>query len=106
LAALGIRSGEAVLVASGATIHAVTGMGGMPQLPGALIVPTVGGQQEPDPSFQTNETVRRLADRTGAQPRFLSAPALTRPARRPLPRAHQPHLGGASAGAGPRGGGR
>lgn len=80
LGALGIRAGEAVLVASGATIHAVTGMAGMPQLPGALIVPTVGGQQEPDPSFQTNETVRRLAERTGAQPRFLFAPALTSPA--------------------------
>lgn len=76
---LEIRSGEAVLVASGATIHAVTGMGGMPQMPGALIVPTVGGQQEQDPSFQTNETVRRLAERTGARPRFLFAPALTSP---------------------------
>ena len=76
---LEIRSGEVVLVSSGKTIHAVTGMGGMPQMPGALIVPTVGGQQEPDPSFQTNETVRRFADRTGAQPRFIFAPALTSP---------------------------
>lgn len=80
LGELGIRTGEVVLVSSGETIHAVTGMGGMPQLPGALIVPTVGGQQEPDPSFQTNETVRRLAERTGAQPRFLFAPARTSPA--------------------------
>src|SRR5699024_9540314 len=80
LAALGIRSGEAVLVDSGAKIHAVTSIGGMPQLPGALIVPTVGGQQEADPSFQSNVSVRRLADRSCAQSRFLFAPALTSPA--------------------------
>jgi DNA-binding transcriptional regulator LsrR (DeoR family) len=79
LRALEIRAGEVVLVSSGETIHAVAGMGGLPRMPGALIVPTVGGQQEPDPSFQTNETVRRLAERTGAQPRFLFAPALTSP---------------------------
>ncbi|ATG53543.1 transcriptional regulator [Brachybacterium ginsengisoli] len=79
LAELAIGAGEVVLVSSGKTIHAVTGMGGMPRMPGAFIVPIVGGQQEPDPSFQTNETVRRLADRTGAQPRFLFAPARTSP---------------------------
>jgi DNA-binding transcriptional regulator LsrR (DeoR family) len=79
LGELEIRAGEVVLISSGKTIHAVTGMGGMPQMPGVLIVPTVGGQQEPDPSFQTNETVRRFAERTGAQPRFLFAPALTSP---------------------------
>lgn len=79
LGVLEIGAGEVLLVSSGKTIHAVTSMGGMPQMPGALVVPTVGGQQEPDPSFQTNETVRRLAERTGAQPRFLFAPALTTP---------------------------
>lgn len=80
LGALAIGTGEVVLISSGETIHAVTAMGGMPQMPGALIVPTVGGQQEPDPSFQTNEMVRRLAESTGAQPRFLFAPARTSPA--------------------------
>ncbi|ASK65671.1 transcriptional regulator [Brachybacterium avium] len=79
LGELEVGAGEVVLISSGETIYAVTGMGGMPQMPGAFIVPTVGGQQEPDPSFQTNETVRRLAERTGAQPRFLFAPALTSP---------------------------
>lgn len=79
LRGLEIRAGEVVLVSSGRTIHTVTGMPAMPPMPGALIVPTVGGQQEPDPSFQTNETVRRLAERTGAEPRFLFAPALTSP---------------------------
>lgn len=79
LRSLEIQEGEIVLLSSGKTIHAVAGMGGMPRMPGARIVPTVGGQQEPDPSFQTNETVRRFADRTGAEPRFIFAPALTSP---------------------------
>lgn len=76
---LEIHPGDVLLISSGATIHAVAGMGGMPRMPGALIVPTVGGQQESDPSYQTNETVRRVAESTGAQPRFLFAPALTSP---------------------------
>lgn len=76
---LEIRAGEVVLFSSGKTIHAVSDMSGMPPMPGAIIVPVVGGQQEPDPSFQTNETVRRFADRTGAQPRFIFAPARTSP---------------------------
>ena len=76
---LELRSGDVLLLASGKTTHAVAGMGGMPRLPGVLVVPTVGGQQEPDPAFQTNEIVRRFADHTGAQPRFIFAPALTTP---------------------------
>ena len=79
LQGLEIRAGEAVLLASGKTVHSVASMGGMPRLPGALIVPTGGGQQEPEPSFQTNEIVRQFADRTGAEPRFLFAPAQTSP---------------------------
>ncbi|NMA78461.1 MAG: transcriptional regulator [Actinomycetales bacterium] len=79
LSGLGIRPGEAVLLASGETVSSVASMGGMPPLPGALIVPTGGGQQEPDPAFQTNEIVRQFADRTGAEPRFLFAPAQTSP---------------------------
>lgn len=74
---LAVQPGESVLISSGETTHAVSGMGFLPEMPGVVIAPTVGGQQEPDPSFQTNETVRRFADRTRAQPRFIFAPALT-----------------------------
>lgn len=79
LQGLAIRAGEVVLLASGETVRSVASMGGMPRMPGALIVPTGGGQQEPDPAFQTNEIVRQFADRTGAEPRFIFAPAQTSP---------------------------
>lgn len=76
LGMLGLRRGEVVLISSGTTTHAVSQIPGLPELPGVIIAPTVGGQQESDPTFQTNETVRAFADRTGAQPRFIFAPAL------------------------------
>ncbi|PWH06201.1 transcriptional regulator [Brachybacterium endophyticum] len=76
LSSLGLAEGEAVLLSSGKTIHAVCDAPGLPDLRGAILVPTVGGQQESDPWFQTNELVRRFADRTGATPRFVFAPAL------------------------------
>lgn len=79
LRSLEIAAGEVVLLASGETVSSVASMGGMPRMPGALIVPTGGGQQEPDPAFQTNEIVRQFADRTGAEPRFIFAPAQTSP---------------------------
>src|SRR5699024_9850216 len=59
--------------------HAVSGMVGLPELEGVIVAPTVGGQQEPERSFQTNETVRNFADRTRAEPRFIFAPALPSP---------------------------
>ncbi len=75
LRALALQPGEVLLISSGRTTYAVSGMAGLPELPGVVIAPTVGGQQESDPSFQTNEIVRRFADRTRAEPRFIFAPA-------------------------------
>ncbi|MFC7457506.1 sugar-binding transcriptional regulator [Brachybacterium sp. GCM10030267] len=72
---LALRRDDVLLVSSGRTTHAVSRME-LPQLAGVVVAPTVGGQQESDPAFQTNETVRNLATRTGAQPRFIFAPAL------------------------------
>ena len=77
LRGLAIRAGEVVLLASGETVHSVASMGGMPRMPGALIVPTGGGQQEPDPRSR-QRIVRQFADRTGAG-RFIFAPAQTSP---------------------------
>ncbi|RRR24116.1 transcriptional regulator [Brachybacterium saurashtrense] len=79
LAGLGLRRGEVLLISSGTTTHAVSQVPGLPDLPGVVVAPTVGGQQEFDPSFQTNETARAFADRTGALPRFIFAPALPSP---------------------------
>lgn len=76
---LELRRGDVLLMSSGNTTYAVSRMSGMPDLRGVIVVPTVGGQQELDPAFQTNETVRNLVDRTGAQPRFIFAPALPSP---------------------------
>jgi DNA-binding transcriptional regulator LsrR (DeoR family) len=76
LRALDLAQGEGILLSSGKTIHAVCAAPGLPDLTGTIVAPTVGGQQESDPWFQTNELVRRFADRTGATPRFMFAPAL------------------------------
>ncbi|WP_394213972.1 sugar-binding transcriptional regulator [Brachybacterium vulturis] len=79
LRALDLMPGDVLLVSSGKTTRAVSRMSGLPELHGVVIAPTVGGQQESDPAFQTNETVRSLADSTGAEPRFIFAPALPSP---------------------------
>ena len=79
LRSLDLRRGDVLLLSSGKTTYAVSGMAGLPELPGVLVAPTVGGQQESDPSFQTNEIVRRFADRTHADPRFMFAPAQPSP---------------------------
>lgn len=76
LAALGLRRGDALLISSGRTTFAVSGMPMLPPLPGVIIAPTVGGLQEPDQAYQTNDTARRIAARTGAESRSIFAPAL------------------------------
>lgn len=76
---LSLRRGDVLLISSGRTTDAVSRIGDLPALDGVLIAPTVGGQRESEPSFQTNEIVRTLASRTGADPRFIFAPALPSP---------------------------
>ncbi|MGP9536414.1 sugar-binding transcriptional regulator [Brachybacterium sp. AOP43-C2-M15] len=76
---LDLHRGDVLLISSGNTTYAVSRMSGMPELRGVVIAPTVGGQQEPDAAFQTNEIVRNLADSTGGEPRFMFAPALPSP---------------------------
>lgn len=67
--------GDAVLMSSGRTVYDIA-HGGMPKLPGVQLVPTVGGQTDPTPWFQTNEITRAAAERSGAIPAFLFAQAL------------------------------
>jgi DNA-binding transcriptional regulator LsrR (DeoR family) len=76
LRGLGLQRGDVLLLSSGRTTHAVSGSRALPSLRGVVVAPTVGGQQEPDPWFQTNETVRRFTSRTQSTPRFVFAPAL------------------------------
>lgn len=73
--------GKALLIGNGRATHAIAN-DGMPSLPGVYIVPTVGGQADPLPWFQTNEITRIAAARAGGIPLFLYAQALPSAAMR------------------------
>lgn len=78
LAAAELTSGDVVLVSSGSTVYECA-REGLGQFPGVTIAPAVGGQEEPQPWFQTNETTRILAEQVGGVPSYLYAPALPGP---------------------------
>ena len=73
-----LQAGDVVLVASGRTIYE-TAQAQLPALPGVVIVPTVGGQDEPEAWYQINEITRQIAAKVGGRPSFLYAPALPSP---------------------------
>lgn len=73
-----LQWGDALVVSSGRTVHEVSQQG-LPSLPGVLMAPTVGGQDEPEAYYQTNEITRRLAVKCRAQPTLLYAPAMPGP---------------------------
>lgn len=78
LLAAGLVPGDVLLVSSGRTMYEVTGFD-LPKLPGVVVAPTVGGTEQPEAWFQTNEIVRRIAVRIGGHPSYLFAPALPGP---------------------------
>ncbi|MGN9784172.1 sugar-binding transcriptional regulator [Nonomuraea sp. ZG12] len=78
LAGAGLESGDVVLVSSGSTVYECA-REGLGHFPGVTIAPAVGGQQDPQPWFQTNEATRLLAERLGGVPSYLYAPALPGP---------------------------
>ncbi|MFI6499054.1 sugar-binding transcriptional regulator [Nonomuraea typhae] len=78
LATAELTSGDVVLVSSGSTVYECA-REGLGQFPGVTVAPAVGGQEEPQPWFQTNETTRILAERLGGVPSYLYAPALPGP---------------------------
>jgi len=75
LARAQLHPGETLLVSSGRTIYE-TAQAHLPNLPGVLVAPTVGGLDEPEAWYQTNEIVRQVAAKIGGTPVFLYAPAL------------------------------
>lgn len=79
LAEADLRSGDALLIASGATPYALAQQN-LGDFRGVVVAPTVGGQAEPDAWHQTNEVVRAFAVSTGAYPRYLFAPSMPSPA--------------------------
>jgi len=75
---VGLVAGEVLLVSSGRTVYEAA-QAELPRLPGVLVAPTVGGQDESEPWYQTNEIIRQIAHRISGTPVFLYAPALPGP---------------------------
>lgn len=73
LLATDLKAGDALLVSSGATLHAVS-QESLPSLPGVLVAPTVGGVDEPGEFYQTNEITRAIAVKVHGSPMLLYAP--------------------------------
>ena len=61
LSAVGLLPGDVLLVSSGRTMYEVARYN-LPHLPGVVVAPTVGGTDQPEPWYQTNEITRRVAD--------------------------------------------
>ncbi|WP_338074975.1 sugar-binding transcriptional regulator [Kineococcus vitellinus] len=74
LTSLELAAGDVLLVSSGRTVYEIA-QRELPPLPGVVVVPMVGGQDEPQAWYQTNEITRRIAEGIGGVPRFLYAPA-------------------------------
>lgn len=75
LMAVGLEVGDVMLVSSGRTIYEIARFE-LPKLPGIIVAPTVGGTDQPEAWYQTNEITRLVAERIGGRPAFLYAPAL------------------------------
>jgi DNA-binding transcriptional regulator LsrR (DeoR family) len=78
LAGAGLLPGDVLLVSSGRTVYEVSQYDLVP-LPGVLVAPTVGGNDQPEEWYQTNEITRRVANRVNGRPNYLFAPALPGP---------------------------
>lgn len=75
LSAAGLLPGDVLLVSSGRTVYEVAQYDLVP-LPGVLVAPTVGGNDQPEEWYQTNEITRLVANRISGRPNYLFAPAL------------------------------
>ena len=78
LEAVGLLPGDVLLVSSGRTIYEVAQFD-LPDLSGVVIAPTLGGMDQPEGWYQTNEISRLLAARTHGRALYLFAPALPGP---------------------------
>ena len=71
----GLLPGDVLLVSSGRTVYEVAQCELVP-LPGVIVAPTVGGNDQPEEWYQTNEITRLVANRVGGRANYLFAPAL------------------------------
>ena len=62
----GLLAGDVLLVSSGRTVYEVAQYELTP-LPGVIVAPTVGGNDQPEEWYQTNEITRLVANRIGGR---------------------------------------
>lgn len=74
-----ISPGDTIVIASGLATHTVALMG-INGIEDAVLIPAVGGVNEPESWHQTNETVRLMAESSGAQRLSLFASVMPSPA--------------------------
>jgi DNA-binding transcriptional regulator LsrR (DeoR family) len=75
---VGLLPGDVLLVSSGRTIYEVARQQ-LLRLPGVLVAPTVGGNDQPEEWYQTNEITRLMANGIGGRAMYLFAPTLPGP---------------------------
>ncbi|OZE97422.1 RNA polymerase subunit sigma-70 [Rhodococcus sp. 14-2686-1-2] len=75
LAAVGLVPGDILLVSSGRTVYEVAQFD-LDRIPGILVAPTVGGNDQPEEWYQTNEITRLISNKLGGRANYLFAPAL------------------------------
>jgi DNA-binding transcriptional regulator LsrR (DeoR family) len=78
LSDVGLIPGDVLLVSSGRTVYEVAQFD-LERIPGVLVVPTVGGNDQPEEWYQTNEITRLISNKLGGRPNYLFAPALPGP---------------------------
>jgi DNA-binding transcriptional regulator LsrR (DeoR family) len=81
LGRVGLRADDVLLLGWGRTMSAIA-TARLPSLSGVRIVPAVGGMDERERPFHSNEIVRHAAEHSGATPHLLHAPAAPTPALR------------------------
>jgi DNA-binding transcriptional regulator LsrR (DeoR family) len=82
LAALRLTKGNIVGVSWGNAVQRIASAPAQIDLTGVELIPVIGGMDETDPRFQTNEIVRLLAEHTNANVNFLHLPARVSPGLR------------------------
>jgi DNA-binding transcriptional regulator LsrR (DeoR family) len=79
VARLGLARDDVLGVSWGHTVWEIAQAQGFPALRDVRLVPAIGGMDESDVRFQTNEIARRVAAASGADVSFLHVPALPSP---------------------------
>jgi DNA-binding transcriptional regulator LsrR (DeoR family) len=77
----GLERGSVLAIGWGRAVRAVI-EAGLPEIPGVVTVPAMGGMQQHQPHFQINEFVRLAALQLNGTPQFVHAPYLPSPAAR------------------------